>query len=172
MNFKDKVGHQDITTAQIIEEIIEKSNKTNKLLIELACKNGDVSDICKIKIADIIKNLALTPVYLENIESQLNVIKQIIDLNNEILQHLNDTKRKNKISGGFDYDSRIKKMLTKKQRAHHDLVEEILEKGIDYKKLLNDPEYEERINLVTPVFIYSEPKSLDHFRNLKMGQTI
>lgn len=68
--------------------------------------------------------------------------------------------------------SELKKMLTKKQRAHHDLVEEILEKGIDYKKLLNDPEYEERINLVTPIFIYSEPKSLEHFRNLKMGQTI
>lgn len=65
-----------------------------------------------------------------------------------------------------------KKMLTEKQQASYNLTQEIFEKGIDYKKLMNDPEYEKMVDSVTPILIYSESKSLNHYRNLKRGQTI
>lgn len=52
-----------------------------------------------------------------------------------------------------------KKMLTEKQQASHDLTQEIFEKGIDYKKLMNDPEYEKIVDSVTPMLIYRNFKT-------------
>lgn len=59
-----------------------------------------------------------------------------------------------------------------KQLEHYNLVQEILETGIDYKRLLNDPEYEKKINLVTPILPFHESKRSKRFNSLKMDQKV
>lgn len=71
-----------------IISIIEKLKKTNSDLTNIAFNYGNVADISKLKIADRITKLCLevSSSDLVDLESQLNVIEQIVDLNNEILE--------------------------------------------------------------------------------------
>lgn len=54
----------------------------------------------------------------------------------------------------------VKKMLTEKQQAQYNLAKKILDEGIDYKRLINDSQYEKMVDSVTPMLIYRNFRSL------------